>query len=415
MNRMKQLGRSGVALLALAAGLAQAPLAAAHQQAQPPAPSPGTPIGNPQLRDFDLAPRQRPAPQPQPTPPPPTAQPAQQQPQQQQPRATPRPTEQAPRTAPAPAARQAPDPVRAPAREQAPPPVREQAPSSAAPAPEVAAPAAPAPSAETAPPASGTRSLAPLRPEDALPFGAGPASETQAPSGSLSDPDGPPLWLVLLGGLGLGLIGYTIFTRRRGAQRRRDALPEAIPATAVQPSAPRVPRPDPVPRPWLEIELTPERTTADPEESVVEFELVIRNNGGSPARGVKLQAKLINSTPDQDKEIAAFHRKKPGEHRTLDIPDIQAGQELRLKGRVDIKREDIKALRMQERLLWVPLVAVNAFYGWGSARTGQTSKSFLVGREQPETKDKMAPFRLDLGPRVYRTLGQRPYKIERRV
>ena len=150
-------------------------------------------------------------------------------------------------------------------------------------------------------------------------------------------------------------------------------------------------------------------------ESVVEFEMAIRNNGGSPARNIKLQAKLICSTPDQDKEIQAFHRKKPGEHKTLPVPDLQAGQELRLKGRVDIKREDLKALRVDQKLLFVPLVAVNAFYDWGTARSGQTSKSFLVGREKPEPSDKMGPFRLDLGPRVYRTVGQRPYKVERRV
>jgi hypothetical protein len=176
-----------------------------------------------------------------------------------------------------------------------------------------------------------------------------------------------------------------------------------------------VPRPDPVPRPWLEIELTPERTTADPEESAVEFQLRIHNKGGSTASNIKLQAKLFCSTPDQDKEIAAFHRLQPGQHRTLDIPDLPAGQELRLKGRVDIKRDQIKVLRVEGRVLFIPLVAVNAFYGWGSARTGQTSKSFLVGRETAETKEKMAPFRMDLGPRVYRTVGQRPYAVERRV
>jgi hypothetical protein len=38
-----------------------------------------------------------------------------------------------------------------------------------------------------------------------------------------------------------------------------------------------------------------------------------------------------------------------------------------------------------------------------------------VGREQADTASKMAPFRMDLGPRVYRTVGQRPYAVERRV
>jgi hypothetical protein len=221
--------------------------------------------------------------------------------------------------------------------------------------------------------------------------------------------------MILLGGLALGLVGYTAFTRRRSVQRRALALAAPAPAAAPRAEAPRAPRADPVPRPWLDIELTPERTTADPDESVVEFEMRIHNKGGSTASNIKLQAKLFCSTPEQDKEIAAFHRKQPGEHRTLSIPDIAAGQEFRIKGQVDIKRDQIKVLQVEGRLLFVPLIAVNAFYSWGNSRSGQTSKSFLVGREQADAADKMAPFRMDLGPRVYRTVGQRPYAVERRV
>lgn len=396
MTKLKMESLGGVALLALAA--AQLVPAAAAQQAQPPAPEQGAPIGPPQLRDFDLAPGNRPAqPRPTPQPTPPLAQPQ----PTTRPAERPAPAEQAPRPAPTrdPASTRDPGP-------SVPAPVREAAPVAAEPAaPTAEIPANTAPVTSPAPAAN-----------DTAPAPA-PAADAPTSSGRLRDADGPPLWLFLVGGLVLGLAGYMFLKRRRAAALRREALPEpeAIPAAAVIPTAPRVPRPDPVPRPWLEIELTPERTTADPEESIVEFEMTIRNNGGSVAKNVRLQAKLICSTPDQDKEIGAFHRKKPGEHRTLEIPDIPAGQELRLKGRVDVKREDIKALRMDQRLIWVPLVAVNAFYEWGGARTGQTSKSFLVGREQREAKDKMAPFRLDLGPRVYRTVGQRPYKMERRV
>jgi hypothetical protein len=392
MNMGKRVSRGGVALLALAAGLATP--GAAAQQTQPQAPEQGAPIGPPQLRDFDLAPRNRPTAQPRPTPTLPTPPAAQPQPTNRTAERA-APSQSAPRVAPT---RETDPSVRAPVREDAPPPAQPAAPTAQIPA-------------NTAPVTT------PAPNDDAPAPRPAPAADTPAPTNRLGDSDGVPLWLILLGGLGLGVVAYVALSRRKAATRRREALPEpeAIPAAAVTPTAPRVPRPDPVPRPWLEIELTPERTTADPEESIVEFEMTIRNNGGSVAKNVRLQAKLVCSTPEQDKEIAAFHRMKPGEHRTLEIPDIPAGQELKLKGRVDVKREDIKALRMDQRLIWVPLVAVNAFYEWGGARTGQTSKSFLVGREQPEAKDKMAPFRLDLGPRVYRTVGQRPYKIERRV
>ncbi len=381
-----------------------APSASAQEATQPtPAPTPPreTQIGPRELRDFQLTPRQRIVTQPPPAPAAeqPTAQPA-----------TPAAEQAAPREQ---QARPRPDPQRAV-------PAVPRAPVASAPAERSAVPAPEAP-AGAAPLTPGTEPALPTAP---VPDAAAGAPAPEAPVPANADdvappaPEGPPLWMILLGGLALGLIGYTVITRRRAAERRALAVAGGAPlatTTTPQPQAPRVPRPDPVPRPWLEVELLAERTTADPDESAVEFELTIRNNGGSTAKNIQLQAKLICSTPSQDKEIADFHRKKPGEHRTLAIPDIPAGQELKMKGRVDVKRDDIKALRVEERLLFVPLIAVNAFYEWGTARSGQTSKSFLVGRKRAEESDKMGAFRLDLGPRIYRTVEQRPYNVERRV
>lgn len=396
---VKSFGRTGATLrscLAASAAMAIATGAAHAQQPQPqPQPS-GGPIGPPQLQDFQLEPRQRivtqprPAPQPQPTPAP--TPPAAERTQQRA--ADPRPPADSPRgVTPAPRA-----------------PVAAAPPAGGTPREPAAEPTTQAPAAEALPPADFPAAAAPVP----LPPAPAPAPAADAPPVGSGLSGGTPLWMILLGGLALGLVGYTLLTRRRSA-RRTLALPAPAVGAAAEPVAPRAPRPDPVPRPWLEVELVPERTTADPEESAVEFELRLHNKGGSTASNIKLQAKLFCSTPEQDKEIAAFHRKRPGEHRTLSIPDLPAGQELRLKGRVDIKRDQIKVLRVEDRLLFIPLVAVNAFYSWGSARSGQTSKSFLVGRERADAADKMAPFRMDLGPRVYRTVGQRPYAVERRV
>lgn len=390
------------ACLAASAAFAATAGAAQAQQAQPSPPPPTDgPRLPPSVGDFRLEPRRRivtqPRPAPQPQSAPDQAAPAAEPPAQRA--ADPRPRADTPR--PLPSAPRAPVPT-APAAGQA---GRD------------AAPAAP----DNAPPATALPPAADLPPASAFPSEPAPAAAAPVPAPVTAPAtsglgDGPPLWMILLGGLALGLVGYTAFTRRRSVQRRALALAGGPALTAApEPAAPRVPRPDPVPRPWLDIELTPERTTADPEESAVEFEMRIHNKGGSTASGIKVQAKLFCSTPDQDKEIAAFHRKKPGEHRTLAIPDLAAGEELRIKGRVDIKRDQIKVLRVEGRLLFVPLIAVNAFYGWGNARSGQTSKSFLVGREQADAAEKMAPFRMDLGPRVYRTVGQRPYAVERRL
>jgi hypothetical protein len=54
--------------------------------------------------------------------------------------------------------------------------------------------------------------------------------------------------------------------------------------------------------------------------------------------------------------------------------------------------------------VFVPLIAFNALYRWGSGE-GQTSASYLLGRD---TKgEKMGPFRIDLGPRIFRSVAGR--------
>jgi hypothetical protein len=60
------------------------------------------------------------------------------------------------------------------------------------------------------------------------------------------------------------------------------------------------------------------------------------------------------------------------------------------------------------RKLFVPLVGVNAIYR-GPAGPAQTSASYLVGRDS--NGEKMAPFRLDLGPRIFRGLGARQHTL----
>jgi hypothetical protein len=378
-------------LLATAGFIASAGNVLAQQQ-----PSPPPVIGPDALRDFNLQPQRRIVTQPRPTAPVPTPAPT-------PPAAQP----SAPSTAPTGETRPA---VRHPTLSAPPPAPR----TNSARLP-IEQPIAPAPGLAVPPPAGqAVPQPAPVTPQPAAEPSHAPEPAPGAAAAGTAE--SLPWWTYVAGGLLVALAAFVWWRRRQASQLRTFALAEETEDMPVpQPSPPRVPRPDPVPRPWIELDLVAERATADAKESVVEFALTIRNSGGSTAHNVRLQAKLICGTLAQDEEIAAFQRLKPGEHRTIPVPDLPAGEEISIKGRVDIKGEELKALRVEQRLLFIPLVAVNAFYEWSGARTGQTSKSFLVGREKPDPAERMAPFRLDLGPRVYRTVGQRPYKIQKRV
>ena len=81
-------------------------------------------------------------------------------------------------------------------------------------------------------------------------------------------------------------------------------------------------------------------------------------------------------------------------------------------------REEMRAVILDNRYLFIPVIAVNALYDYGDGQTGQTSKSYVVGREleqEGEKGEKMGAFRVDQGPRIWRSVGQRQHKLARRV
>ena len=347
--------------------------------APPPAPSPN--LNSPQLRDFSLQPRQRIVTQPVPiqtqpptvSAPPPTA-------TQPQPRAT------QPRTAPAP---------------------RPTAIRPGVPAPVATQPVQPPPGAQVAP-APGTNAI-PAQPEPAQ-----PKAEPQPVP--VNEVGGGFPWYY---GIPVGLLALLVLAYFRQRRRSRDiheaaALAEEERAAKAVETA----RPEPQPRPWLELELKAERLSSTNAESLVQFELEINNTGPVPARNLRIDVKMFNAGEQQDQEIGAFFKTAGRESTKCNLPGIRAGQTGAIRGEVAMAREEMRAVVLDNRYLFIPVIAVNALYDYGDGQTGQTSKSYVVGRELEqagEKTEKMGAFRVDQGPRIWRSVGQRQHKLARRV
>ena len=333
-----------------------------------------TVIGPPQLKDFSLTPRERlvtqPAPQPAEVAPPPPA-----------------------RTEPS-AQRPAAAPSAAAASERRPAPAR-PSPAPGQGAAEAPLPTVPVGTAEAPAPAPG--------PGAAEPPAAAPVAAAE---------ERPSYWYYAVPAVALGLLGLVLVRRRR---RKPEIEPTDALAPAAAPAPPPKPRPDPVPRPWLELSLKAERCSFTAAEAEVLFELEIANKGGSAARNLRIDVKIFNAGAEQDKEIGAFFRTAGRETTKLNLPGVEAGVTGVIHGSVRMPIDQMKAMKLEERLLFIPVVAVNALYDWGEGRTGQTSKSYVVGRELQQPGDKMGAFRVDQGPRVWRTVGQRPHKLAKRV
>ena len=327
---------------------------------------------------------------------------------------------------------------------------REQQPAPAAPPPATQAPRAqpstttqlpparpPASTATVAPPQQGsaTVELPAPTPSPALPPTGGElveAPQVQEPVAGFTPepaamPDGTGIlpWLLAAMLIGAGAAYYVFRVRPRaqlagGGETTEYAVPEPaeqLPGAAAPASAPE-PRARPAPsvgggvvsarlRPWIEIEFTPERTIVEDERIAIDFAVTLYNSGSAPARDIRLEAAMFNASPDQDRQIATFFAQPSGSGGRIEV--VAPFQRATVRSSVVVPRGEVRALLAEGRPLLVPMTALTAIYRWGSNNSGQTSASYLVGKQT--NSDKLAPFRLDIGPRVFRGLAAREHQV----
>lgn len=202
--------------------------------------------------------------------------------------------------------------------------------------------------------------------------------------------------------------------------------PAPVPRPVQRKAAPPAPAPAPVPastpapssvgpsgtvistrlRPWLEIEFVPDRAVVADEKAAVKFTLTLFNSGTVPARDVQVEASMFNAGPVQDQQIQLFFDNPVAKGDK--IPVIPPLQRVSVATAVFLPRDQIKPIEVEGRALLVPLIAFNALYAWSSG-SGQTSATYLVGRDTQG--EKLAPFRLDQGARIFRKLGARELEL----
>jgi len=252
-------------------------------------------------------------------------------------------------------------------------------------------------------------------------------------------------WLAAL----IALVGGGAFIAfgRRGRDRRygdpgrmafAGLVPDAEAEPAIPPARPRpdpvppraqpAPRPDPVPppapkpaprpaddglvkstalKPELNFQFVPDRAVVTERDVLLQFDVVLTNSGAATARDVLVEAKLVPAHSGQDQEIAAFFQQPQATgDRMAGIPPLGR---VSLKSSVRLPLDQLHSFEVEGRKLFVPLVAFNILFR-GAGGEGQASASFLVGRGT-ENDEKLAPFRLDLGPRIFRGLSARPHSM----
>ncbi|MCM8730947.1 hypothetical protein ACFO8O_08240 [Hephaestia sp. GCM10023244] len=321
-----------------------------------------------------------------------------------------------PRTAPTPRASTAPTatPPPAPTPRASPLMIQPLPTPSAAPLPQ----RTPAPRATAAPMQAPTATPPPEPQAEATPAPipvaapspvASPVPTPIATATPLADtPDGPngrsllPLVLVLLAIVVVGL-AWLWLARRRAGPDAEDAAAD----TAAEPIAPLPSRA--AQRPRLDLGFRPRRAGMNVLSAAVDYELVVRNQGDAAARDVRIALQLFTAGDHHDAELRDY-LDDPVEAPIVAAFDLAAGETRTVRAIALLPKEAVNVVTVQGRPMFVPLVAINALYHWGTDQHGQTATSHVVGIAQPGSA-KMQPFWLDAPARMYDRVGEHAHAI----
>lgn len=331
----------------------------------------------PELRDFRLDP-ERPAPQP-----------------------VPQPEVQPPPVAPAEEITPQPNPPRNAAREVSPTRQPTRATTDAEPtAPsEVVSPQTeilPKPDAELVTPA--TKSTAPIA--------ATPTASTAS--------SGMSMWQIAMAILvALALIGGWLFYRKRREMTVGETTIAPTQPSIILPTPDFAPAPETAPviadiakRPRLSLEFIPEKATLGFSALTLKGQLRIVNDGDAPAVDMQLRATMISASQRQKETIAAFHGGAiPITPNSLG--EAKIGERLALDIEMSVPVKELDSYVVGEKKIFVPVMLANLAYDWEGGSDNVTM-AWMVGRESEPQQPKMGPLRLDLGPRSFAPLGQRP-------
>ncbi|WP_037492448.1 hypothetical protein [Sphingobium indicum] len=344
----------------------------------------------------------------------------------------------------APATTTAPPPVVAPTITPTPTPAPVQ-PARQAPAQRAAPTPAPAPRATPAQPAPRPAAQAeraapdnqsslvtapaqvPRPVPEPAPTPAAPAPE-EAPLSPATAPTGATPWPLIIGGA-LALLALAaarlLRRRRQPAQDEADVeiappAPVAVPIPPEPAPAPNTAPPEPAPvtaipdapdRPWLDMALDITQARYSLMGMTIGYTLLLHNRGDTPAQDVLVRGIIGNAGAEQQTLLQSFFARQSGLPLHAAV-SIMPGETRRLTGELRLMPDQIVPVTMGQRSLLIPLAAFDASYRWGPEEAeprdhGRTARAFILGQEQEPPADRLAPFRLDQGPRQYRRAATR--------
>lgn len=240
---------------------------------------------------------------------------------------------------------------------------------------------------------------------------------TPAPSPAPAAQDSSPLPWIIGGALALiALAAALLLRRRRPAAPLEEDAPEApvappAPPPAARPAAATPPAPEPETAPaadnraWLDMDMAVGQARYSLAGVTIAYSLILHNRGDRPAQDILIRGIVGNAGAQQAELLQGFFAGDAGLPLHSAV-GIAPGETVQITGELRLPPDQIMPVTMGERSLLIPLAAFDMAYRWdgqGDAPDqGRTARAFIVGQEQEPPADRLAPLRLDQGPRQYR-------------
>jgi len=227
-----------------------------------------------------------------------------------------------------------------------------------------------------------------------------PSPETAAepvPEAAASD------WLLLtFGALLFVLLGATFLWRARRA-KPPPAEPLRHGRTAPSSTDPIPPAAEPrQPKPTIALDFQPNTANATLINAVLSFELTLSNQGGDALTGIKVNGAMVQAAKDGGVDpgsidLSPLHQ----------VEKLVIGEDEKICAEFRVPLASIPPIMFRSQALYVPLVHISIEYTDESGFQHFQAATYLVGTEHQPPRPKLAPLRLDLGPRGFGPLGYR--------
>lgn len=186
---------------------------------------------------------------------------------------------------------------------------------------------------------------------------------------------------------------------------RAEPAPAARPVPPQQPAQPAFGQPARCAEP-IAFALQAVKLTATLVNAVLDYRISLINGTGAPLSGISLAVDMIgvHGQAALEDQLRQGRDVLPARHI---VECLESGKAVELRGEIRLPLNAIVPLIQGNSVLFVPAVRLCAKGFDQSGKPLVAEGDFLVGQPGAQA-DRLQPFRLDLGPRTFGDLAQRP-------